>query len=38
MDALSTLIIAIVALMTLDIAAVCWGADSRPSMADDHQR
>jgi hypothetical protein len=38
MDALSALIIAIVALISLDLAAVRWGVDSRPSIADDHQR
>jgi hypothetical protein len=32
------LAIAIVAFLGLDIAAVAWGADSRPGMADDHLR
>jgi hypothetical protein len=30
--------IALIAFLGLDIAAVAWGADSRPGMADDHLR
>jgi hypothetical protein len=38
MEAIFALIVAIVALLGLDIAAMRWGADSRPGMADDHTR
>jgi hypothetical protein len=38
MEALLALVVAIIALIGLDLAAVRWGADSRPGMVDDHQR
>ena len=38
MEAFAAIIVAIVALVGLDLAAVGWGADSRPGMVDDHQR
>lgn len=38
MEGILALIIALVALIGLDLAAIGWGADSRPGMADDHQR
>ena len=38
MEAFLALVVAIVALIGLDLAAVRWGADSRPGMLDDHQR
>jgi hypothetical protein len=38
MDAIAALFIAIGALAGLGIAALGWGADSRPGMADDHSR
>jgi hypothetical protein len=38
MDAFVAIIAALVALIGLDIAAVQWGADSRPGMIDDHRR
>ena len=38
MEAIFALIVAIVALLGLDIAALAWGADSRQGMADDHTR
>lgn len=31
-------VVALLALLGLDIAALSWGADSRPNMADDHRR
>ena len=38
MELIFALVIAIVAFIGLDIAAVAFGADSRPGMADDHAR
>ena len=38
MDAVLALVVAVVALVGLDLAAVRWGTDSRPGMGDDHQR
>ncbi len=38
MEAFIALIVAIVAIIGLDLAAAGWGADSRPGMVDDHQR
>jgi hypothetical protein len=38
MEAIFALIVAIVAILGLDAAAIGWGADSRPQMADDHSR
>ena len=38
MDAFLALVVAVVALIGLDLEAVRWGADSRPGMVDDHQR
>jgi hypothetical protein len=38
MEALFALVIAVVAVVGVDLAAVVWGADSRPGMVDDHQR
>jgi hypothetical protein len=38
MEAFFFVVAAIVAFLGLDIAAIGWGADSRPGMADDHRR
>ena len=38
MELLIALAVALIAFLGLDIAAVTWGADSRPGMADDHLR
>ena len=38
MELIIALAIALIAFIGLDIAAVTWGADSRPGMADDHLR
>ena len=38
MELLIAFAIAVVAFLGLDIAAVAFGADSRPGMADDHAR
>jgi hypothetical protein len=38
MEAFFALIAALIALIGLNLAATEWGADSRPGMADDHQR
>jgi hypothetical protein len=38
MEAFTAIIVALVALIGLDLAATGWGADSRPGMVDDHQR
>jgi hypothetical protein len=41
MDALVVAIVAFLAvlvLLGLDLAAISWGADSRPGLADDHRR
>jgi hypothetical protein len=38
MEAIFALIAIVVALVGLDVAAMTWGADSRPGMADDHAR
>jgi hypothetical protein len=38
MDALVAIVAALVALVGLDLAAIQWGADSRPGMVDDHRR
>ena len=38
MEALFALIVAVVALIGFDLAAVKWGADSRPRLVDDHRR
>ena len=38
MEALFALVAALVALLGLDLAAIRWGADSRPGMVDDHRR
>jgi hypothetical protein len=38
MEALFALVIAVTALIGLDVAAMRWGTDSRPGMVDDHQR
>jgi hypothetical protein len=38
MELIIALAIALIAFLGLDIAAVTWGADSRPGMADDHLR
>jgi hypothetical protein len=38
MEAFFALIIAVVAVIGFDLAAIRWGADSRPGMVDDHQR
>lgn len=31
-------VIAIVSLLLLGLAAIAWGVDSRPTLADDHRR
>jgi hypothetical protein len=38
MDAFVAIITALVAIIGLDLAAIHWGADSRPGMTDDHRR
>jgi hypothetical protein len=38
MEAIFALVAAIVALVGLDLASMGSGADSRPGIADDHQR
>lgn len=38
MDALIALLVILVSFVGLDLAAVRWGADSRPPIADDHRR
>lgn len=38
MEAIFALIVALVALLGVAAAAMGWGADSRPTMADDHSR
>ncbi len=38
MEAFIALVITIAGLVSLDLAADRWGADSRPGMADDHRR
>lgn len=38
MEALSTLIVILIALVGLDLAAVRFGVDSRDPMRDDHAR
>ena len=38
MDALITLVAILVGLVGLDLAAACWGVDSRDSIGDDHIR
>ena len=38
MEAIFALIAVVVALLGLDVAAISFGADSRPTMADDHGR
>jgi hypothetical protein len=38
MEAFLALVVAVIALIGLDLAAVRWGVDSRPGVVDDHQR
>ena len=38
MEAFVAIVVALVALIGLDLAAIQWGADSRPGMTDDHSR
>jgi nitrogen fixation-related uncharacterized protein len=38
MDALIALAAILIGLVGLDIAALCWGVDSRDTLADDHIR
>lgn len=38
MDALIALFAVVISLVGLDLFAVRWGTDSRPSIADDHAR
>ena len=38
MEAIFAIIVVAVALLGLDVAAIRFGADSRPAMADDHGR
>jgi hypothetical protein len=38
MEALIVFIVIIASLVGLDVAAVKWGVDSRPSLRDDHNR
>lgn len=37
-EALLIVVLAVMALVLLDVASVWFGADSRPSIGDDHQR
>lgn len=38
MAGLAILLVVVVALLLLDLAALRWGVDSRPSLTDDHAR
>jgi hypothetical protein len=38
MEAIFAIVIIVVALLGLDVAAISFGVDSRPAMADDHGR
>ena len=38
MEAFLAIVVGILALAALDVAALRWGADSRPNLADDHRR
>ena len=38
MEAIVAIVVVVVALLGFDLAALRWGADSRPGMADDHAR
>lgn len=38
MEAIFVLVAILVALVGFDLAALRWGADSRPGMTDDHAR
>jgi hypothetical protein len=38
MDAFVAIVVALVALIGLDLAATQWGTDSRAAMTDDHAR
>ena len=38
MEAIIAIVVALVALVGLDLAATGWGIDTRPGMVDDHQR
>jgi hypothetical protein len=38
MEAFLALAIAAVAVLGFDVASLRWGADSRPTLADDHRR
>ena len=38
MEAFIAIALAVLAFVGLDIAALAWGADSRPGFADDHRR
>ena len=38
MEAIILLIVVVAALAALGLAAVIWGQDSRPGLADDHRR
>ena len=38
MDTIFVLAVAVLGLVALDLAALRWGVDSRPTIGDDHQR
>jgi hypothetical protein len=38
MEVIAVLFIAVAGLLGLDVAALAWGADSRPTIGDDHRR
>ena len=38
MDAIAAVIAIIASVLAFDLAAVRWGADSRPDLGDDHHR
>jgi hypothetical protein len=38
MDVIAAVIAIIAGMLAFDLAAVRWGADSRPSLGDDHHR
>ncbi|MEA2538120.1 MAG: hypothetical protein QOF11_2354 [Chloroflexota bacterium] len=38
MDAIFALVASVLGLVALDLAAMRWGSDSRPTIGDDHRR
>ncbi len=38
MDVIAVLITVVAGLLALDLAAMAWGVDSRPTVGDDHRR